>query len=837
MNNYKEQLILFLENCIKLINDDDIKLELDRILNNVKDEKVLDKEDIDYVVDNTFDKIDNSRFSDDEKRERVNNICADYNKSLSNDLSNSDNNNEENEDEISEFNLDNIKDIVSLLINEVDWESFSDNTYKKEDLIDMLNKIENNNFNKKDAKRIYDISYVLLNEGIDVPKLISNNINDYSINDYFSDLENIIQGKVNTNANEYEIDKIEDVIEENERLENNIISNNMEYAVKYLKNKIDTDYSENDNKEKRDDYYKKLDSNSIDSINEVIDDNNYYKEDLVISHLKEQIKELESQKNAGKGVKLEVTEENKEDFIKELKNILKEKYELEKNKPHLSLYAHYLNELNNKNVSISLVNNIINKLYNENDKVDLFLKVYQKNFYSISDKINKIKEFNILNDTLTKIIALERLKSQNQSNSEIEKFLNSNNKQEIQEKIKELIESNKDINFRSKEYFEKLENDKKIKSDIIDKLIKIKNSSNNLGSNNLENDTLNKEIEKKNKLINKLEYNKKLRIIRDYYYIMLDDIVDNLEKDEDFKNSKDSKKFKIIDKKVKDHPYYKVLNTNTYENKDKLINELKDDIATSLNLKKKKKKKKIKVENNKKKWYKSLAFLGGAALGVGLSFAVVPGTNGLILSGARIIYSLIKHYAKNNERIINKVTDAKNNFKEKHPHITSVVSIVNNVLKKPGVQYFMNGVAVGYTVGKIGQSVANMLGDYLPDHDAHPKKTPTVPDEPSTATDSSVAATGSDEVADVKDTVDTVIKGQRWDIGGVDNGYGFDSSTMDNRVHLNQDLAENVKIVKTKVVDGVKMVLTKSTDGDRFAWFRAEDILDGNLLNDVGKTK
>ena len=222
-----------------------------------------------------------------------------------------------------------------------------------------------------------------------------------------------------------------------------------------------------------------------------------------------------------------------------------------------------------------------------------------------------------------------------------------------------------------------------------------------------------------------------------------------------------------------------------------------------------------------------------------MSFVVVPGTAGLILSGSRLAYSLgkkfIKSYAKKHEgkdtrlmRIINKVTDTKDKFKEKHPRITAAVSKVNNFFKKPSVQYFMNGVAVGYTVGKIGQSVANIFDDSPSKgggtNSSGGAETTTEASESTAATTETQKPTVADY--DVSDTVDKIAKGQRLDVSGVDNGYGFDSSTMDNRVHLNPTLTENVKIVKTKVVNGVKMVLTKSTDGDKLAWFREDDILD-----------
>ena len=835
-NEKKEQLVGFLNLVISKITDDDKKEELSKILDKVKADEQLANEDMDYVVQKGYSYAP-ATLDDDEKRDFIYNLCDEYNDSLSKYNNSSDEDEEEND-----INLESIRNIVELLIDEVDWENISDDTYKKDDLVDILDKIEDGNLDKEDAAKLFEICNVLLNEGYNISDLISNNIEDYSINNYYNDLKNIIEEKTNENINKEvkEIKKIKAIIEENERLEDKIISDDIEYAVKYLKKKIETDYNAIGD-ERRISNLKKLESNSIDDINEVITNNGYYKEDLVISFLEKQVEGLESKIGEDKDVKLEITDENKGYFAAELRAILKKneknyfKYLPNKDeKVRQMIFNSILDALEEKDPDINFVNSIIKDFTDKkilDSRTDLFLNVYQNRFNSISSKINKIEEFNKLNDTLTKIIGFERLKQQGQSNPKIDEFLNQNNKQEIQEKIRNLKENNKDIDFRNKEYFENLKNEKKVCEDNLEK---IKNNS----------DYLKKQIADKNELIDKLENNKKLKIIANAYYNILDDVVDTLKNDKDFKNSKYKKKFKIIDKTLKQHPDYAIL--NTYENKDKLINELKNKIAKSLKIKKKKK---IKIENNKKKWYKSIAFWGGAALGVGLSFAVVPGTNGLILSGARLAYSLgkkfIKSYAKKHEgkdtrfmRVINKVTDTKDKFKEKHPRITAAVSKVNNFFKKPGVQYFMNGVAVGYTVGKIGQSVANIFDDSLgngsgtnPSGDTGGNSTPDTP-EPT------VVDPASDKVADVSGAVDKVAKGQRWDISGVDNGYGFDSSTMDNRVHLNQDLAENVKIVKTKVVDGVKMVLTKSTDGDRFAWFKADDILEqGEVLKAVGRSK
>ena len=834
-NGKKDNLVGFLNLVISKITDDYVKEELSKILDKVKADDQLANEDIDYVVQKGYSDAPAS-LDDDEKRNFIYNMCDEYNDSLSkgnnnsgatDDDNDSDNDDEYDNNEVVYEELDDIRKVVKILIDEVDWDRVTDANNYKDDLIDILDIIELKNYlGKENAQKLWEISNNLLDEGYVVSNLISDNIDDYSINDYYNDLNNVINADVLR-----EIDKIEAIIAGNEKLESDFISDNdnIKYVVKYLKKKIETDYNAIGD-ERRINNLKKLESESIDDINEVINNNDYDKDDLVISVLKTQIEELESKIDENKDVKLEITDENKKDVIEEVKNVLDNKKKNEELDENFKL-DDVLKELDKDDVKSSYIDEIISKL--SVNKNDLFLKIYENEFNNISSKINKIEYFNKLNDTLTKIIAFERLKQQNQSNQQIDEFLNKNNKQEIQEKIKNLVENNNDIDFINREYFENLKNEKKVCEDNLEK---IKNNS----------DYLKKQIADKNELIDKLENNKNMKIVNNSYYDILNDLVNDLNDDEDFIKGSNKKKFKMIVKSLKNHPGYS--NLSSYANKDKLIKELKADIAYELGLKKQK----VKIKNDKKKWYKSMAFWGGAALGVGLSFAPIPGTNGLITAGARIVYAVgkkaIKSYVEKHDgedtkfmRVVNKVRDVKDVLKEKFPRVAKAVGSVNSFFKKPNVQFFLNGVAVGYTVGRFGQGIANKIGDSVSGGSGTDPNVSTgdnsVPDSNPTP-DPSVADPVSDKVADASDVVDKVAKGQRWDISGVDNGYGFDSSTMDNRVHLNQDLAENVKIVKTKVVDGVKMVLTKSTDGDKFAWFKADDILDqGEVLKAVGRSK
>lgn len=142
--------------------------------------------------------------------------------------------------------------------------------------------------------------------------------------------------------------------------------------------------------------------------------------------------------------------------------------------------------------------------------------------------------------------------------------------------------------------------------------------------------------------------------------------------------------------------------------KEELTKDLKAELISEL--KPKTKKKQVEISKNRKDILKkSLYLLAGGALGVGLSFLSTPSTTtGLIISGTRLAYSatkkIIKIYTKNHvgeDTKINRFISKKDNFIKKHP----LLNKCNNFFKDPRVQLFLNGVAMGYVAGKIGQSM------------------------------------------------------------------------------------------------------------------------------------
>ena len=183
MNNVKkDQLVGFLKFAIDEIDDNDIKVELDKILDKVNDDQQLDDDDINYIVDNTFDKVNGPDFNDeDAKKDFVSKTCDEYNESLSNGLSNSDVENEDEEvaeeideidrieariDEIAEIEKEFVSMNVDLLKNNIPSKidgfnlSDSEKEEKKNKLAsidngDSLNKFVNENFKNETKDELF----------------------------------------------------------------------------------------------------------------------------------------------------------------------------------------------------------------------------------------------------------------------------------------------------------------------------------------------------------------------------------------------------------------------------------------------------------------------------------------------------------------------------------------------------------------------------------------------------------------------------------------------------------------------------------------------------------
>lgn len=285
-------------------------------------------------------------------------------------------------------------------------------------------------------------------------------------------------------------------------------------------------------------------------------------------------------------------------------------------------------------------------------------------------------------------------------------------------------------------------------------------------------------------------------------------------------------------------------NENDEEN-DKDMDEEKDNEKTE----------EEKKEERKQKIKKAAIGALGGAIGFGLSFALQPGTAGTVISVGRLVYSTAKkglkvytekHKDDENNKIIKMVGKVKEFTKEqaeKHPKITSAISKVNNFLKKPETQVFLNGMAAGYTIGKISQAVYKMheasameknkqieksdIGDKNLDDknigDTTENKIETNYERPEPPVDPEIKI-------DTKPTFDPT---KPVDLSSL--GEGYVSSYSSDPVSLITSAGKNAMFDKINVVDGKTWVHFTQGNGAGYAWFPADEVLNALDLSDISE--
>ncbi len=294
---------------------------------------------------------------------------------------------------------------------------------------------------------------------------------------------------------------------------------------------------------------------------------------------------------------------------------------------------------------------------------------------------------------------------------------------------------------------------------------------------------------------------------------------------------------------------------NESENKDEgKDNEKKDDQDLDPNKndeeKDNEKTEEEKKEERKQKIKKAAIGVLGGAIGFGLSFVLQPGTAGTVISVGRLVYSAAKkglkvytekHKDDENNKIIKMVGKVKEFTKEqaeKHPKITSAISKVNNFLKKPETQVFLNGMAAGYTIGKLSQLVYKM-------HEASAIEK-NIPDNTEVENNSEVGKTQPefmDKVPDIDTQPDiptpdpvpepTFDPTKPVDLSSL--GEGYVSSYSSDPVSLITSAGKNAMFDKINVVDGKTWVHFTQGNGAGYAWFPAEDVLNALDLSDISE--
>lgn len=198
MNNVKkDNLVKFLKPVISKVSENDVRDKLNKILDKVNNNELLDKDEVDYVVNKTFSYAENPRFFNDNiKKAFVKNVCDYYNIEINMNLNN---NNEKEIDriearinEITADETDFISNYFELLkngiLNKIDSLSLSttEQQEKKNELSsitasDALGNFINDNFNEVDKDKLF---VELLDKRIDDIDASQTNIEkSYEVND------------------------------------------------------------------------------------------------------------------------------------------------------------------------------------------------------------------------------------------------------------------------------------------------------------------------------------------------------------------------------------------------------------------------------------------------------------------------------------------------------------------------------------------------------------------------------------------------------------------------------------------------------------------------------
>lgn len=263
-----------------------------------------------------------------------------------------------------------------------------------------------------------------------------------------------------------------------------------------------------------------------------------------------------------------------------------------------------------------------------------------------------------------------------------------------------------------------------------------------------------------------------------------------------------------------------------------------------------------KKEERKQKIKKAAFGALGGVIGFGLSFAFQPGTAGTAISIGRLVYSTTKkglkvytekHKDDENNKIIKMVGKVKEFTKEqaeKHPKITSSVVKVNNFLKKPETQVFLNGMAAGYTIGKISQAVYKMHEASATEKNVPTEKSDIGDDKNIRDNPSKKVTTGDNfkgdsvhnqphtEITKV-DTTPTFDPSKPVDLSSIKNGYV--SSYSSDPVSLMTSAGKGAFFDKVNVVDGKTWVHFTQANGAGYAWFPAEDVMDALNISDISE--
>ena len=285
-----------------------------------------------------------------------------------------------------------------------------------------------------------------------------------------------------------------------------------------------------------------------------------------------------------------------------------------------------------------------------------------------------------------------------------------------------------------------------------------------------------------------------------------------------------------------------------------------------------------KKEERRKKIKNAAFFALGGVIGIKLSFVLQPGTAGMVISVGRLVYSAAKKVSKSlkiytekhkddelnpivkkvgelNDKAIEGIEKGKKQINElltSIPVINSFVHNVNNLLKKPETQIFLNGMAAGYTIGKISQAVYKMHEASATEKNVSTEKSDIGDDKNIRDNPSKKVTTGDNFKGDSvhnqphylrhafnNDSVEIseygvyVLKDSNYDLSSIKNGYV--SSYSSDPVSLMTSAGKGAFFDKVNVVNGKTWVHFTQANGAGYAWFPAEDVMDALNISDISE--
>lgn len=158
---------------------------------------------------------------------------------------------------------------------------------------------------------------------------------------------------------------------------------------------------------------------------------------------------------------------------------------------------------------------------------------------------------------------------------------------------------------------------------------------------------------------------------------------------------------------------------------------------------------------------------------------------------------------------------------------------VNNLLKKPETQIFLNGMAAGYTIGKISQ--------WYKMHEAAATEKPGITDEKGDGKKPNINPDDKPEIDPNPDkpTPPSPVPEHTFDptkpvdLSSIKNGYV--SSYSSDPVSLMTSAGKGAFFDKVNVVDGKTWVHFTQANGAGYAWFPAEDVMKALNISDISE--